>query len=387
MEPVTIDEDGRVHGFYALEGQCHLGYLNQGICVPATLDTVFASFHEKLVTLDDGNMIRVGFATASDDHVSAELDGADVLAVQSDISVLAAVLTAYYYEGAGIYLAGHLLDDVDPGLVNRMRLGYPSGHWSVDAGKHHLELFHWVTKPGFAPKWYVEPPAVAASAATLLNKSIGETMSTHVATRRRSRRDLVPVRPATAAYTVVPVRPPTFEWYEQVTTSDGKTGAVGDSIWTNTGAEYVAFVEETDGALNEGDRVYYPVSELTSTGQSYQWDWAEDVDDAAVMAGRRRSPQTPVTACSCQAGTSAAADTTVTLETVAASVDTVAASVAALTTTVDDIAARVAALETTDAVDDADTPDDGATASGTPRAPRFPIHTTAALAGTTTGTP
>ena len=94
------------------------------------------------------------------------------------LSALAAVLRAYYYPGAGIYLAGKLMADVDAELVNKMRLGYPSGHWAIENDAHSLRIFHWVLKPGFAPQWYVPKETGVTASRTRLgaDKTVGATI-------------------------------------------------------------------------------------------------------------------------------------------------------------------------------------------------------------------
>ena len=105
MFPVTIAADGSISGFYAIEGQCHIGYLGQGVCVPPTLDTEFTEFHEKPIRLASGVNLDIGFGTALDDHVSGDLPGDKVVQVQVDLSTLVCALRAVYYPGAGIWLS------------------------------------------------------------------------------------------------------------------------------------------------------------------------------------------------------------------------------------------------------------------------------------------
>ncbi len=270
--PVTIHEDGTISGFYALEGQCHLGYMGQGICVPATLDQSFDGFHETPITLDSGATLMVGFGTALKDHVSETLPAAQVVEAQSDISALAAVLRAYYYPGAGIYLAGKLMADVDTELVNKMRLGYPSGHWAIENDAHSLRIFHWVLKPGFAPQWYVPKETGVTASRTRLgaDKTLGDTMS-----KNPNRNAVI------AAYTVV-ADPTGLSWNDRVTLADGTFASVDEVMTGADGTEYVLVRPEVNGEL--GDAVLYRADEVTATGEKYEYTYEGNDTENAVVA-------------------------------------------------------------------------------------------------------
>jgi hypothetical protein len=271
--PVTVHEDGTISGFYALEGQCHLGYMGQGICVPATLDQTFDGFHETPVTLDSGATLMVGFGTALKDHVSEMLPAAQVVEAQSDISALVAVLRAYYYPGAGIYLAGHLMSDVDTELVNKMRLGYPSGHWAIENNAHSLRIFHWVLKPGFAPQWYVPKETGVTASRTRLgaDKTLGDTMSKNPN-----------LNAVIAAYKIVS-EPTGLRWDDRVKLPDGAFGAVSATYVDSSGAAYVVVRVETDGQL--GDSIIYRADEVEATGEKYEYTYEnEDAAENAVVA-------------------------------------------------------------------------------------------------------
>lgn len=272
--PVTIHEDGTISGFYALEGQCHLRYMGQGICVPATLDQSFDGFHETPITLDSGATLMVGFGTALKDHVSETLPAAQVVEAQSDISALAAVLRAYYYPGAGIYLAGKLMADVDTELVNKMRLGYPSGHWAIENDAHSLRIFHWVLKPGFAPQWYVPKETGVTASRTRLgaDKTLGDTMSTNQN-----------LNAVIAAYKIVP-EPTGLRWDDRVKLPDGTFGAVSSTYVDSNGAGYVVVRVEADGRL--GDSIIYRADEVEATGEKYKYAHENegDVAENAIVA-------------------------------------------------------------------------------------------------------
>lgn len=148
---VRIDADGRIRGFYAPVGACHLGYLGQGVCVPPDLDTTLTTFNQRPVKLVGGETIRVGFGTIIGPHASEELPADQVVQAQSDLGAVVVVLHARYYPNVGLFLSGKVLPDVPHSVVARARLGYPSGHWAYEDGRHKLVLFHWVLKPGFEP--------------------------------------------------------------------------------------------------------------------------------------------------------------------------------------------------------------------------------------------
>lgn len=258
---VRIDETGCIRGFYGLEGQCHLGWLQQGICVPATLDTELAKFHTRSIALDDGTRTQIGFGTCLGEHARDVLNQKQVVAVQEDLSLLVAGLKVWYYEGVGIYVAGHVFDWVDANTVSRMRVGYPSGHWQSDSQGDPMDLmlFHWVTNPGQGPHvWDVTASAVVPESRVGMMGETGESdMSAET---------------VTAAYTLVDV--PKLQPYEQVQTPDGGVGAaVRVGLVGPDGEELVEVVPEIDGVIEMWDDngVIYALSDLVPTGKKYKW--------------------------------------------------------------------------------------------------------------------
>ena len=292
MFPVTIDADGSIRGFYAIEGQCHIGYLGQGVCVPPTLDTEFTEFHEKPIRLASGTNLDIGFGTALKDHVSGELPGDEVVQVQVDLSTLVCALRAVYYPGAGIWLSGHMLPGVDEGLVAKMRLGYPSGHWAADTGEHSLRIFHWVTKPGYAPKWYVPRAGDAGvvTASVMLPGGAarqGETMS-----------DVESVQ-AGSVYTIVPIEGPRSD--ERVRWP----GGIGRFVLQEDSSDGVTFYRvnpEVDGVVSD-ESVLVPAADAELTGEVYEWGYRdEDLPDGApfgtpIVEDARPAPEPVAAAC------------------------------------------------------------------------------------------
>ena len=292
MFPVTIAADGSVSGFYAIEGQCHIGYLGQGVCVPPTLDTEFAEFHEKPIRLASGANLDIGFGTALNDHVSGDLPGDKVVQVQVDLSTLVCALRAVYYPGAGIWLSGHMLPGVDESLVAAMRLGYPSGHWAADTGEHSLRIFHWVTKPGYAPKWYVPRAGDAGvvTASVMLPGGAarqGETMS-----------DVTSVQ-AGSVFTIVPIEGPRLD--ERVRWS----GGIGRFVSQEDSSDGVTFYRvnpEVDGVVSD-ESVLVPAADAELTGEVYEWGYRdEDLPDGApfgtpIVEDARPAPEPVAAAC------------------------------------------------------------------------------------------
>ena len=285
MYPVTIAADGSIRGFYAIEGQCHIGYLGQGVCVPPTLDTEFTEFHEKPIRLASGANLDIGFGTALDDHVSGDLPGDKVVQVQVDLSTLVCALRAVYYPGAGIWLSGHMLPGVDESLVAAMRLGYPSGHWAADTGEHSLRIFHWVTKPGYAPKWYVPragDTGVVTASVMLPGGAArqGETMS-----------DVESVQAGTfyVVETITGPRP-----NERVRWPDG-VGVYMASEESTDGVWFWRVQPEVDGVVS-GDYVLVPAADAELTGEVYVWGYEDEEASGEMPQGTPvidEAPSTP----------------------------------------------------------------------------------------------
>jgi hypothetical protein len=284
MFPVTIAADGSIRGFYAIEGQCHIGYLGQGVCVPPTLDTEFTEFHEKPIRLASGANLDIGFGTALDDHVSGDLPGDKVVQVQVDLSTLVCALRATYYPGAGIWLSGHMLPGVDESLVAAMRLGYPSGHWAADTGEHSLRIFHWVTKPGYAPKWYVPRAGDAGvvTASVMLPGGAarqGETMS-----------DVESVQ-AGSVYVIKPIVGPRES--ERVRWPDG-VGRFASLEDATDGASFYRVQPEIDGLLSD-EYALVPVADAELTGEVYEWGYQDEDSPDGSPFGTKIVDEAPST--------------------------------------------------------------------------------------------
>ncbi len=282
MFPVTIAADGSIRGFYAIEGQCHIGYLGQGVCVPPTLDTEFTEFHEKPIRLASGVNLDIGFGTALDDHVSGDLPGDKVVQVQVDLSTLVCALRAVYYPGAGIWLSGHMLPGVDEGLVAAMRLGYPSGHWAADTGEHSLRIFHWVTKPGYAPKWYVPRAGdvgVVTASVMLPGGAArqGETMS-----------DVESVQ-AGSVYVVEPIVGP--REYERVRWPGG-IGMFVSQYDATDGTVFYRVQPEVEDAVSD-EAVLVPAGDVEVTGEKYVWAYRSDDDPGEIPMGTQVVEEAP----------------------------------------------------------------------------------------------
>ncbi len=358
--PVRIDDTGRIYGFYGLEGLCHVGWLSQGVCVPATLDTTFSEFHSRDIVLDTGDTLRVGFGTAVEDHTD-ELDGAEALAAQVDVSQLVAVVRATYYPGVGIWFAGQIIPGTDPVLVEQMRLGYPSGHWAGETS-YDLRLVHWVTKPGFPPDWYVpEGGRIAATAVDNGTVPSGTTnqRSAVVATRTFSTR-IAPKQPVAASYKVVDAPP--FRWESRLDLGDGNFGRYSQTVYDADGNQFVIVIVQEGNEFADTSTVY-PVGDVSDTGQAYEWVYDEEED--VIVASRGA-----VKASCCGGCAKKAADTTDSMDTTDSSGSTVTVEdLDAVKVRLADIETRLDALETPDSTDPADSTDstDSVTAGAAPR--------------------
>lgn len=159
-QPPTADEDGRVRGFVALHGTCHVGHRRKGLCVtPPISESDWAFFERSLVAAEDGTeAVAVGRLTVGGAHAPEGSLGAAV-AAHDDMTTWA--LVAVGSNETGIWVSG-IVDPEAPDDIVEAASGVPvSGDWRAARG--HLELVEALTvPPGMEPQFPVEGTLVAS---------------------------------------------------------------------------------------------------------------------------------------------------------------------------------------------------------------------------------
>lgn len=146
--PLTLTEDGRVFGHLALWNSCHRGF--EGMCVTPPRDsTKYEEFHNNSrVVLDSNEVLGVGCLTVdvSHAHVRASADSARR---HYDHSGTVAAYVRAGEDAHGVWVAGVIRSDLDPGkreLLERLSL---SGDWRPKGSKYFLIAAQAVPVPGF----------------------------------------------------------------------------------------------------------------------------------------------------------------------------------------------------------------------------------------------
>lgn len=145
--PVHLTDDGRVVGYLATWGTCHVGRKDR--CVePPHSKTGYAYFHQSSVKLDSGDRLPVGRLTVGGGHARP---GVGVAAASEHYDNVATVWAKGRAgeDDIGIWFAGVLDPDAPPEMV-RKALGTPhSGHWEPVGGNPEMIAACGVNSPGY----------------------------------------------------------------------------------------------------------------------------------------------------------------------------------------------------------------------------------------------
>jgi hypothetical protein len=150
-EPLTIDDNGRVHGHLALWDACHTGFM-QGFlteCVkPPRSRTNYQGFHLGSLKTDDGDAVSVGKVVYGGPHASLTAGLAQAREHYDRTSSVGAFVRAR--DGRhGIYLTGVARSDLSPEGLRDVRANPPSGDWRKMGGNLELIGALSVAVPGY----------------------------------------------------------------------------------------------------------------------------------------------------------------------------------------------------------------------------------------------
>lgn len=159
-EPLTVEEDGRIHGHLALWDACHVGILNGTManCVkPPRSANDYQSFHLGQLVTEDGTPISVGKVVYDGSHAALTSDLVSATKHYDATGKVAAFVRAR--DGKhGIFLSGAVRSDLSPEGLRDLRANPPSGDWRSLRGRLEMIAALAVPVPGY------QTPQVALTA-------------------------------------------------------------------------------------------------------------------------------------------------------------------------------------------------------------------------------
>ncbi|MCX5431868.1 hypothetical protein OHU11_29915 [Streptomyces sp. NBC_00257] len=146
LQPVTVDEDGRVRGYLAAWGVSHRSYPGRSITPPRSRSK-YALFNTRPVATSEG-LVDVGLITMGTGHAALGLDRKAAASHYDDTGTMAAVVRAGE-DSRGIWLAGAVLPDVTAEQRLRLSLSRFSGDWRQEGAGLELVAALAVNTEGF----------------------------------------------------------------------------------------------------------------------------------------------------------------------------------------------------------------------------------------------
>lgn len=146
LQPVTVDEDGRVSGYLAAWGVEHRSYPGRAVTPPRSASG-YRPFNSRPVATSEG-LVDVGLITMGTGHAALGLDRAAAAAHYDNTGTMAAVVRAGE-DSRGIWLAGAVLPDLSDEQRLRLSLSRFSGDWRQEGGGLELVAALAVNTEGF----------------------------------------------------------------------------------------------------------------------------------------------------------------------------------------------------------------------------------------------
>ncbi|MER6607374.1 hypothetical protein ABT282_16030 [Streptomyces sp. NPDC000927] len=146
LQPVTVDDDGRVRGYLAAWGVSHRSYPGRSITPPQSASG-YGLFNTRPVATSEG-LVDVGLITMGTGHAALGLDRKSAAAHYDDTGTMAAVVRAGE-DSRGIWLAGAVLPDLTAEQRLRLSLSRFSGDWRQEGGGLELVAALAVNTEGF----------------------------------------------------------------------------------------------------------------------------------------------------------------------------------------------------------------------------------------------
>lgn len=146
LQPVTVDDDGRVYGYLAAWGVEHRSYPGRAVTPPRS-PSGYALFNSRPIGTSEG-LVDVGLITMGTGHAALGLDRAAAAAHYDNTGTMAAVVRAGE-DSRGIWLAGAVLPDLSDEQRLRLSLSRFSGDWRQEGGGLDLVAALAVNTEGF----------------------------------------------------------------------------------------------------------------------------------------------------------------------------------------------------------------------------------------------
>lgn len=145
---VTIDDDGRVHGYPAATWDtCHLSFPDECVTPPRS-QTDYAYFKVGNVVTADGARIATGPLTLKGGHADGNLSAAKAMAYYDDTQSAFADV-AIGEDEHGIWIAGALRSTCTPDTIRAAMASGFSGDWRWIGDGYELIALSAVNTPGF----------------------------------------------------------------------------------------------------------------------------------------------------------------------------------------------------------------------------------------------
>lgn len=144
--PVTVSDDGRVAGYLATWGTCHVGL--PGCTTAPSSVTGYAHFLRRSVVTASGERVPVGVLTVGGGHADPKLGVLPAMQHYDDVGSAVARVFAGEDEH-GIWVAGYVPSYADPEKVRQLADLDVSGDWRSVGGNLELIAVCAVNTPGF----------------------------------------------------------------------------------------------------------------------------------------------------------------------------------------------------------------------------------------------
>ncbi|MGW1838567.1 hypothetical protein [Streptomyces sp. NPDC002067] len=146
LQPVTVDDDGRVRGYLAAWGVEHRSYPGRAVTPPRSASG-YALFNSRPIATSEG-LVDVGLITMGTGHAALGLSRQAAAEHYDHTGTMAAVVRAGE-DSRGIWLAGAVLPDLTDEQRLRLSLSRFSGDWRQEGGGLELVAALAVNTEGF----------------------------------------------------------------------------------------------------------------------------------------------------------------------------------------------------------------------------------------------
>lgn len=144
---ISITKEGRVFGYLATWGTCHIGF--KDVCVtPPQSPSNYAYFKTGVALTAEGDEVPVGTLTMDTGHAGIRASAKTAMAHYDNTGTVSALVNVGE-DDIGIWVAGAIAPGVDPAKVVVMRAGALSGDWREIGGALELVAGLVVNVPGF----------------------------------------------------------------------------------------------------------------------------------------------------------------------------------------------------------------------------------------------